>query len=61
MAYYGYDSNGIIQIVADKKETIDDHPADYSGSIVEITADMQYPDAMKGQWKHTENGPELVS
>ena len=60
MYYYGYDGNDLIRDVANSRKTIE-----YAGyeddRIAKVDDDMEYPDFEQGQWKHTENGPELVS
>ena len=56
MNYYGYETDDIITTVADKKNTIISlgYPED---RIAETDVKIDFE---QGQWKHTENGPELV-
>ena len=57
--YYAYNAEKIIETVSNYK-TLKNH--DYPDDrIVELTDNMTKPDFEQGNWKHTENGPELVS
>ena len=57
--HYVYDDKDVIYIVASYENCRLHGVAEER--IVELPSDMDEIDLDLGQWKHTENGPELVS